>query len=93
MRLIAGRREPLAQIVFLAVARDGEALHRTDVDAGVALDAARGGEDGLDVAVEAALHFARGLLGGEAQLHFDVQLLEALASDRRAASSGACAGL
>ena len=48
-----------------------------------------GGEDGLDIAVQAALHFARGLLGGEAQLHFDVQLLEALAPDPRASSSGA----
>ncbi len=38
----------------------------------------RGGDEGgFDVAVQAALHFARGLLGGEAQLHFDVQLLEA----------------
>ena len=37
-----------------------------------------GGEHGLDVAVQAALHFARGLLGVEAELHFDVQLLEAL---------------
>ena len=37
-----------------------------------------GGEDGLDVAVQAALHFARGLLGVEAQLDFDVQLLEAV---------------
>ena len=34
------RREALAQFVFVAVARDGQALHRTDVDAGVALDAA-----------------------------------------------------
>ena len=51
------------------------------------------GEDRLDVAVEAALHLARGLLGGEAQLHLDVDALEALASDRRAASSGACEGL
>ncbi len=35
------------------------------------------GEDGLDVAVEAALHFARGLLGAEAEFDFDVQFFEA----------------
>ncbi len=75
--MTAGAERRCAQIVFVAVARDGEALHRADVDAGVALDAARRGEDRLDIAVEAALHFARGLLGVEAQFHFDVQLLEA----------------
>ena len=35
-------------------------------------------EHRLDVAVEAALHFLRGLLGVEAELHLDVELLEAL---------------
>ena len=45
------------------------------------------------VAVQAALDFTRGLLGVEAELHFDVQLLEPLASDRRASSSGAPTGL
>ena len=40
-------------------------------------------EDGLHVAVEAALDLARGLLGGEAELDLEVERLEALASARR----------
>src|SRR5579884_2152311 len=72
-----GRGEALPQFLFVAIARDGEAEHRADVDAGIALDAARRSEDGLDVAVQTAQDFARGLLGAEAEFHFDVQLLEA----------------
>ena len=71
-------RKPLPQIVFFAIARDGQALHGTDVDAGVALDATRGREVGLDVAIETALHFPRGLFSGKTQLHFDIHPLEAL---------------
>ena len=37
---IDGRRgQAHAQVLFFAVTRDGEALHGTDIDAGVALDA------------------------------------------------------
>src|SRR5437588_10520472 len=40
----------LAQLCFLAVFGKGDAIHRADVDAGVALDAQLTGEHGLDVA-------------------------------------------
>ena len=76
--ILRGRLEPRAQIGFFAVVRDGEAIDRADVDAGVALDAQLGFEHRLHVAVEAALHLFLDLLDGEAELHFDVELLEAL---------------
>ncbi len=61
-----------------AVRRDGEAIDRTDVDAGVALDAQLRGEHRLHVAVQAALHLERRLFRGKSQLHLDVDFLEAL---------------
>ena len=91
---IDGRRgEALAQIVFVAVARDGQAQQRTDVDAGVALDALGRGEDGLDVAIEAALHFARGLLGVEARAPLRCSAARSAAPDRRAVIFWRGAGL
>ena len=82
LRQIDGRRgQALTQVVFFSVSSDGEALHRTDVDAGVALDTFRRDEHGLHVAVETALYFARGLLGVKAHLDFDVELLEPLDQD------------
>src|SRR5580700_6493096 len=56
--VVLGRRlQPGAQIGFFAVGGKGDAVHRADVDAGIALDAELAGEDGLDVAIEAALGF------------------------------------
>ena len=49
--------------------RDRQAIHRTDVHAGVALDTQRGREVRLDIAIETALHFGGRLLRGVAQLH------------------------
>ena len=72
------RGQPGAQVLFRAVRRDGQAAGRADVHAGIALDAELLGEHRLDVAVEAALDLLRELLGREAELHLDVQLLEAL---------------
>ena len=69
--LAATTDQPLAQVVLLAVGRDGQAGGRADVDAGVALDALRVREHRLHVAVEAAFDLARGLLGIEAQLDLD----------------------
>jgi len=37
--VLGGRLEARAQIGFLAVLREGDAVHRADVNAGVALDA------------------------------------------------------
>ena len=65
--LVGRRLEPRAQLGFGAVRRDGEAVDGADVDAGIAFDAELRGEHRLHVAVEAALHLERGLLGGEAR--------------------------
>ena len=89
----AGAFSRVRSSASVAVRRDGEAVDRADVDAGVALDAELVGEHGLHVAVEAALHLLGGLLGGEAQLDLDVELLEALLEARRAASAGARRGV
>ena len=48
--------------IVRGVRRDREAVHRAHVDARVALDAQARREVRLDVAIEAPLHFARGLL-------------------------------
>ena len=56
-----GRLEALAQLILRPVGCESDAIHRADVDAGVAFDAERGRENGLDVAIQAAL----GLLEGE----------------------------
>ena len=55
MRFFAGALQPRAQVGFLAVRGEGDAVHRADVDAGVALDAQLAGEDRLHVAIEAAV--------------------------------------
>ena len=76
---VLGRgHEAGAQIVLIAVRRDRQAVHRADVDTGVALDAELGGEVGLHVAIETALDLTSGLLRVEPQLHFHAQFLEAL---------------
>ena len=48
-----------AQVGFLAVRREADAVHRADVDAGIALDAQLGREHRLHVAVQAALGLLR----------------------------------
>ncbi len=68
--------EPARQLGLGAVRRDREAVDGTDVDARVALDAEIGREHRLQVAVQAALDLGRDLLGAEAELDLDVQLLE-----------------
>src|ERR1700686_1544509 len=71
-----GCHQSRAQIGLVTVLGDGQALHRADVDARVALDTERCREDGLNVAVETALHLARRLLGGEPHLHLGADALE-----------------
>src|SRR5215218_2757193 len=72
-------RQLLSQIELrLHVRRDGEAAHRTHVDARVAFDAELRLEVCLDIAVEAAFDFSGRLLGREAELHLEPQLREAL---------------
>ena len=72
------RLEPRSQIGLLAVWRHGQAIDRADIDASVALDAELGVEHRLHIAIETALHLGGGLLGGEAELDLDVDVLEAL---------------
>ena len=76
--ILRGRLQARAQVCLVTIARDGQAIDRTDVDTGIALDAQLRAEHRLHVAVEAALHFLRRLLRGETQLHLDVEFLEAL---------------
>src|SRR5690348_79909 len=45
-----GDLQPPAQLRLRAIGRDGEAVHGTDIEAGIALDAELRGEDGLHVA-------------------------------------------
>src|ERR1039457_4761617 len=76
VEVLRGGHQPRAKIGLITVLGDGQALHGADVDARVALDAQRRLEDSLDVAVEAALDLARGLLGGEADLDLGADALE-----------------
>src|SRR5919198_1213641 len=73
LRRVGGRRdEAPAQIRLFAVLREGDAVHRADVDASVALDAKAIGEDGLHVAVQAALRFLP--RGGDVEAELDLRL-------------------
>src|SRR5580704_2454399 len=65
-----------AEVGLVAVLGDGQALHRANVDACVALDAQRRREHSLDIAVEAALHLSRGLLSREPDLHLGADALK-----------------
>src|SRR5271170_1165750 len=53
---VEGRgRQPPAQLIFAAVVGKGDAIHRANVDAGIAFDTQLTGKYGLYVAVQAAL--------------------------------------
>src|SRR3984893_17717520 len=79
LREIGGRRRQAgAQLRLRAVLRDGEAIDRANVDAGIALDAELRREYRLHVAIQAALNLESRLFGRESELHLDVDLLEAL---------------
>src|SRR5579883_1467126 len=74
---VSGRRlQAGAQLSFGRVGQERDAVHWADVDAGVALDAQRSGEYGLDVAVEAAFSLLKGKLRVEAQLNLGLDVLE-----------------
>src|SRR6202790_5597921 len=72
------RRQAGAQLRLRAVLVDGEAIDRTNGDAGIALDAELRREYRLHVAIQAALNLESRLFGRESELHLDVDLLEAL---------------
>ena len=78
IKLFGRRHQPDPQLDLDVLTRNNrQAVHRTNVDAGVTLDAQRISEVGLDVAVQAALHFGAGLLFREAFLHLHRHLGEA----------------
>src|SRR6266545_1217742 len=66
------RGEAGAQVRLLAVLREGDAIHRADVDAGVAFDAQLVREHRLPVAVQAALRFLEA--GGRIETDLDLDL-------------------
>src|SRR5712691_6402629 len=70
------RREPAAQLGFLAVLGEGDAVHRADVHAGVAFDAQLVGEHRLHVAVQAPLRFLEAGHRIEAELDLDLDVLQ-----------------
>ncbi len=72
----ARRRKTFPKIRFFAVFREGYAIHRANIDAGVAFDAFWRIEYGLHVAVQTALRFKKGLTLVKAELHFDVDVFE-----------------
>src|ERR1700719_4032014 len=65
-----------AQLLFFAIVGEGDAIHRANVDAGIALDAQLAGKDGLDVAVEATLGFEIGELVVIAELDLGPDVLQ-----------------
>ena len=62
LRVQAWRQKALAQILFFAVLGEGDAIHRADVDTGIAFNTFGRIEYGLHVAVEAALRFKKRLV-------------------------------
>ncbi len=76
--ILRRRLEPAAQVVFVAVAGEGDAFGRADIDAGIAFDAGLDGKYRLDVAVEAALGLGAGHEGIEAQFKFELDVLQGL---------------
>src|SRR5271155_2354637 len=72
--------QPATQVFFVAVFGEGDAIHRADVDAGVAFDAQLAGKDGLHVAIEAAFGFEERELVVIAELDLDPNVLQ---RDRR----------
>src|SRR5262245_38021967 len=75
-QILRWRVQPLAQVGFLAVRREGDAVHRADVDAGIAFDAKLRRKYGLHVAVQAAAGFREGELVIEAKLDLGLDILE-----------------
>jgi hypothetical protein len=68
----------VAQLRLVGIVREGDAVHRADVDAGITLDAQIVGEHGLHVAVQAALRLTGTELAVEAQLYLHLDVRQAL---------------
>src|SRR3984893_17099517 len=72
--------QPAAQVLFAAVFGEGDAVHRADVDTGVAFDAQLAGKHGLHVAIETAFSLEESELLVIAELDLDPDVLQ---RDRR----------
>ncbi len=70
------RLQPAAQLGLVAVLGEADAIHRTDIDAGIAFDAELVGKDRLGVAIEAALCLLEGEHGIEAQLDLGLDVAQ-----------------
>ena len=55
--IVRWRVQPLAQVCFFAVGGERDAIHRADVDAGVAFDTELRRKYGLNVAIQATAGF------------------------------------
>jgi hypothetical protein len=67
-------RAAAAHVDFFAVGGEVDAVHRTDVDAGIALDAQLVGKDRLHVAVQAALRPRKPVSLIEAEFDLDLDV-------------------
>ena len=74
--IVRRRGQPRAQLGFLAVRREGDAVHRADVDAGVAFDAELRRKHRLHVAIQAAAGFLERELDVEAELDFRLDVFQ-----------------
>ena len=74
-----GGAEPLANVYFDAIIGKRDAIHRTNIHAGITLDASLCSENRLHIAVQTTLRFLECEIGVEPQLNLD---LDALQSDR-----------
>ena len=68
--------QPRAQFGLFAVRREGDAIHRADIDAGVTFDAELGLENGLHVAIQATLRFQHGLAPIKTEFNLDFDVLQ-----------------
>ena len=53
------RTQPRPQFIFFPIRGEGDAIHRADIDAGIAFDAELAAEHRLHVAIQAAICFAQ----------------------------------
>src|SRR5712691_6815979 len=77
LREVARRRVQLVpQFLLIGIQGEGDAVHRADVDAGIALDAQPVGEHRLHIAVEAALRLLPRRGDVEAELDLGLHILQ-----------------
>lgn len=70
------RHQPRSQLRLRPVGGEGDAVDGADVHTGITLDAQAVGEDGLDIAVQAALGFGESELVVEAEFDLGLDVLQ-----------------